>query len=116
MRHRKKQVKLGRKTDARHALLRRGVESLVIHGAIRTTSAKARAIRSLAEHLITVAKTGTLTAERRIRKELTDEKAVRSMMRNVGPKYRERMGGYTRTIHLPSRVNDGADMVRIELV
>ncbi len=116
MRHRKKKATLGREKAQRDALMRSLAESLVIHGSIRTTRAKARALRTVVEPLITMAKKGGLTERRRAMQVLYTDRAVKQLMDVVAPRYKERSGGYTRIIKLAPRANDAAQMVRIEFV
>jgi large subunit ribosomal protein L17 len=116
MRHRVKKFTLGRKRAQRKALMRNLAQSLVLHGAIRTTSAKAKALRTVVEPLITKAKRGTLADRRQIAKVLYTEESIRKIMNDIGPKYKERPGGYTRITKMGHRPTDGADVVRIELV
>lgn len=116
MRHKSKKFTLGRERNLRVALMRGLCESLIQHGSIRTTRAKARALRSSVERLITKARTGTLVASREARRVLYTDKAVNKLMKEVGPKYKDRNGGYTRIVKLAPRTNDAAAMVRIELV
>ncbi|PIT86570.1 MAG: 50S ribosomal protein L17 [Candidatus Magasanikbacteria bacterium CG10_big_fil_rev_8_21_14_0_10_43_6] len=116
MRHRVKKFTLGRKKAQRKALLRNLAQSLVLHGAIRTTSAKAKALRTVVEPLVTRARRGTLADRREIAKVLYTQDALRKMMDDIGPKYKERPGGYTRIIKVGHRPTDGADVVRIEFV
>lgn len=116
MRHRKKQIKLGRKQGECKALLRALAESFVLHGHIRTTEAKAKALRTIIEPLITKAKSNDVNAMRAIKKFLYTEKAIRKLVKEIGPKYQMRHGGYTRVTKLPARKNDAAKMARIELV
>jgi len=116
MRHKSKKFTLGRERYSRVALMRGLCESLILHGAIRTTRAKAHALRTVVEPLITKAKTGSLVANREARRILYTDVAVNKLMKEIGPKYVDRKGGYTRIIKLAPRVNDAASMVRIELV
>lgn len=116
MRHRKKKATLGRIAPQRKALMRSLADSLVLHGGIVTTKAKAKALRGVVEPLVTKAKTGTLAARREIIKVLYTDEAVKKIMDELGPKYKDRNGGYTRIIKLGTRINDGAEKVRIEFV
>lgn len=116
MRHNRKKVTLGRVIGPRRALLRGLAESFVLHGTMRTTKAKARALRGVVEPLVTKAKKGDLTARRAITRVLYTDAAINKMMKDIGPKYKERAGGYTRTTKLGPRTNDAAEMVRIEFV
>jgi len=116
MRHKKKKITLGREKAHREALLKNLAESLVLHGKIKTTLAKARALRTVIEPLITKAKSGTLSARRQLIKALFTEEVVNKLMTDLGPKYKERSGGYTRIIKLAPRDSDSAEIARIELV
>lgn len=116
MRHNKKKVTLGRKSAPRKALFRSLAEQLVLRESIRTTSAKAKALRRVVEPLVTKAKRGTLADRRQMSKVLYTQVAIKKMMEVLGPKYKERAGGYTRITKLGSRINDAAPMVRIEFV
>ena len=116
MRHNSKKFTLGREAGPRKSLMRNLTESLILHDSIKTTTAKAKALRRVAEPLITKARKNTLAARREALKVLYTEDAVKRLMEVVGPKYKERDGGYTRIIKLPNRKNDAAEMSRIELV
>jgi len=116
MRHNRKKVTLGRETGPRRALIRSLAENFVLHGAIRTTKAKARALRSVVEPLVTKAKRNDLAGRRAIVRVLYTDAAVKKMMNDIGPKYKDRTGGYTRMTKIAPRANDAAEMVRIEFV
>lgn len=116
MRHRKQQIKLGREQNARKALLRALAEGLVLHGHIRTTEAKAKALRTVIEPLITKAKSNDVNAMRAAKRFLYTETAIKKLVKEIAPKYQMRKGGYTRVVKLPRRKNDAAKMARIELV
>ena len=116
MRHNSKKVTLGRKSPQRKALMRGLAENLVLHESIKTTSAKAKALRGVVEPLVTKAKRGTLADRRAIMRVLYTEASIKKMMENLGPKYKERAGGYTRITKIGTRTNDAAQMVRIEFV
>lgn len=116
MRHNSTKVTLGRRTAERKALLRGLAENLVLHESIQTTSAKAKALRSVVEPLVTKAKRGTLADLRAIKSVLYTDAAVKKMMEKFGPHYKQRAGGYTRITKMGIRVNDAAPMVRIEFV
>ena len=116
MRHSNSVRKFGRTTDARRALLRSLAEALLTRGKIETTAAKAKELRSFVEKLITKTKTGTLAARRQAISVLGTEKRAKLLVDEVAPKYKERPGGYTRIIKLPSRQSDGSPMAIIELV
>ena len=116
MRHRKKNRKLGRVTRKRDALLRNLSDSLVVNGKIKTTLPKAKELRMFVEPLVTKAKKGTLTERRNLIKVLYTNSAVKKLMEEYGPKYKDRQGGYTRITKLGPRKNDGAEMAVIEFV
>ncbi len=108
--------KLGRPTDHRLALLRNQVTELLRHERIVTTEAKAKEVRGLAEKMITLAKRNDLSARRRALAFLYDKKVVRKLFNELGPRYSQRPGGYTRIIKLGPRQGDGARLVQLELV
>src|ERR671937_426090 len=86
------------------------------HERIRTTEAKAKALRPLAEHLITFAKRGDVHARRQVLKTVPDRDVVHKLFSEIAPRYAERSGGYTRILKLGQRPGDGAPMARIELI
>jgi large subunit ribosomal protein L17 len=86
------------------------------HGRIRTTEAKAKALRPLAEHLITFAKRGDVQARRQVLRTVPDRDVVHKLFSEIGPRYAERNGGYTRVLKLGQRKGDGASMALIELL
>lgn len=116
MRHRKKKIILGREAGPRKALMKNLAQSLILHGGIRTTAAKARAMRPYVERLVTTAKSGTIAARRSAKSKLFTETAVKKLFTDVAPKYKERAGGYTRIIKLGRRASDAGETVRIEFV
>jgi large subunit ribosomal protein L17 len=117
MRHRKQQTtRLGRGMGARQALLRSVAASLVLHERIRTTAARARAVRPFVERCITLSRTNGIPARRTLLATLGHQRAVRKLLEVVGPRYRTRAGGYTRTIPLGNRKGDHAPEVLLELV
>lgn len=116
MRHLKKKVTLDRKSAPRRALLNNLAESLILHERIKTTKAKAKAVSGYTEKLITKAKKQTLAGRREIMKDLYTENAVKKLMEVLGPRYKDRKGGYTRVTTLKNRVGDGALEAMIELV
>ena len=116
MRHNKKKKTLGRENAPREAMIKNLAESLILHGSIKTTKAKARVLRSFVEPLVTKAKKGDLTARRILIKELFTDKAVNKLLNVLAPNYKDRKGGYTRIIKTGYRANDAAEMVRIEFV
>jgi len=121
MRHQRKTVKLGRTAEHRDALLANQACSLIEHGRIKTTLAKAKAVRPLAEKMITLAKRGDLHARRRALALLHNNsqrvaQAVVKLFTEVGPRSANRNGGYTRIIKLGPRPSDSAPMAFIEWV
>jgi len=116
MRHQKKKVTLDRARAPRMALLRNLAESLVLNERITTTKAKARATRSLVERLVTKAKVNSLAVRRDLMGTLYTKKAIDKLLSELGPRYVERKGGYTRIITLKNRVGDGAEEALIEFV
>lgn len=116
MRHRKKTVKLGRTTAHRDALLANQVCSLIEHKRIKTTLAKAKAVRPLAEKMVTLGKRGDLHARRLAAGTLGQKDAVKKLFSEIAPRAAERKGGYTRIIKLGPRQSDSAPMAYIEWV
>jgi large subunit ribosomal protein L17 len=117
MRHRKKGKILDRKIGPRKALLRNLAASLIIYEKIKTTRAKAKAVRPIVEKLITKGKRGTtLEIRRELLKYLYLKNAVRKILEDLGPRYKNRPGGYTRIVNLGRRQGDGGEIVQIELV
>ncbi len=116
MRHRLSGRKLGRPTAHRMSMLRTGVTDLLRHESVKTTEAKAKEIRRLAEKTITRGKKGDLHNRRMAAAFLTDESVVRKLFDELGPRYEDRNGGYTRIIKLGMRKGDAAEMALIELV
>jgi large subunit ribosomal protein L17 len=116
MRHQKKTVKLGRSQAHRDALLSNQVCSLIIHQRIRTTLAKAKAARPLAEKMVTLGKKGTLHARRTATAYLHQPAAVKKLFDEIVPRSATRAGGYTRIIKLGPRKSDSAPMAVLEWV
>ena len=116
MRHRVGHRKLGRVTPHRMALLRNLATALFERERIRTTLMKAKELRPYAEKLITKAKRGDLAARREVLKDIPDRDVVARLFTEIGPRFAERRGGYTRIMKLGQRAGDGAPMARIELV
>ena len=108
--------KLGRNSGARKALFKSLLTSFFRHGRIETTEAKAKEIRGMADHLITLAKKGDLSARRQAIARLLDEDVVRKLFNEVAGKYTDRHGGYTRIMKIGPRRGDAAPMAIIELV
>lgn len=123
MRHRIAGKKLGRDKDERTALRRNLVKQLFEHERIRTTHAKAVAVRGQAERLITLAKTSSdksvaekVHARRLAAARLSDPEAVKKLFDDIAPRFGDRPGGYTRIVKLGPRLGDAAEMVLLELV
>jgi large subunit ribosomal protein L17 len=116
MRHRKKGRLLNRTAEHRNAMLRNMASSLFRHGRIETTEAKAKDLRTFAEPLITKAKRGDLHARRLVARKIIEPEVVAKLFDEIGPRYSERAGGYTRVLKLGHRSGDGADLAIIELV
>ncbi|PYX29087.1 MAG: 50S ribosomal protein L17 [Acidobacteria bacterium] len=116
MRHQKKTVRLGRKADHRKALLANQVCSLIEHRRIKTTLAKAKAVRPIAEKMVTLGKNGSIHARRMAFATLRHKDAVKKLFDEIAPASTERNGGYTRIIRLGPRQSDSASMALIEWV
>ena len=116
MRHKKDVKKLGRNSKARKALLRNLVTSLIKEKKIKTTLAKAKELRRLAEHLITFAKRGDLSARRHVSRFITEKGVVKELFEEVTPKFIGRNGGYTRIVKIGTRSGDAAQMAFVELL
>ena len=116
MRHQKKTVKLGRTAEHRKALLANQVCSLIEHQRIRTTLAKAKAVRPLAEKMVTLGKKGSLHARRTALATLRQADAVKKLFDDIAPRSADRNGGYTRIIKLGARKSDSAPVAFIEWV
>lgn len=115
MRHRKRGRKFKKSKGQRKALFYNLVSSLIIKEKIATTEAKAKELRSFAEKAITKAKKNTLANRRSLFKFFSD-KVVRKLFQELGPRYKNRCGGYTRVIKIVPRKSDGAKMAVIELI
>ena len=116
MRHRKKTVKLGRTSAHRNELLANLVCGLIEHRRIKTTLAKAKAARVLAEKMITLGKKGTLAARRQAIATLKQEQLVRVLFDEIAPGFKDRSGGYTRILKLGRRISDSSQMALLEWV
>ncbi len=116
MRHRKKNKILDRAKGPRELMLRNLASSLILYEKVKTTKAKAQAVRPLVEKMIHSAKAGDLQARRGLIKVLLQKNAVKKGMEVLGKRYHDRQGGYTRIIKLGDRKGDGAQIVQIELV
>jgi len=116
MRHLVKGKKLRRNTAHRKALLRNLVTSFLEKERMRTTLAKAKAAKPLAEKMITLARQDTLQARRRALKFIYKKPVVRKLFEELGPRFSERPGGYTRIVKIGPRSGDGAEMAYLELI
>jgi len=108
--------KLSRNTSHRKALLDNLVRAVILKESIRTTTPKAKEARKLVERVITKARLGTLAARRVVHKTVRDQAALARLFETIGPRFKERPGGYTRIIHVENRVGDNAPMSILELV
>jgi len=116
MRHRKKIAKLGRKPDARKRMLRNLVTSLIMEERVRTSLARAKAARSAAEKIITRGRKDSVHARRLVAGRVYGSKAVQKVFEELGPRYADRSGGYTRILKLGPRKGDAAEEVILEFV
>lgn len=116
MRHRESGRKLNRNSSHRRALFRNMTVSLVRHEAIKTTVPKAKELRRVAEPLVTLAKTDSVARRRLAYARLRDRVAVTKLFNELGPRYRDRPGGYLRILKCGYRVGDKAPMAIVELV
>lgn len=108
--------KLGRTSDHRKAMLRAMVTFLLENGRIETTVTRAKEVRSMAEKMITIAKTNDLHSKRQVLAYVTKEDVVKKLFDEVAPKYADVNGGYTRIVKIGPRRGDAAEMAVIELV
>lgn len=116
MRHRCRVPQLGKPADQRKALLRALTTELLRHGRITTTKTRAKAVRSEADRMITLAKDGSLAARRQAMGYIYDKQLVHALFEKAADRYGNREGGYTRILRTVSRRGDNADMAIIELV
>ena len=116
MRHRNYGRKLSRKTEHRRSLLRNLVTSLILEERIETTVPKAKAMRPIAEKMITLGKRGDLAARRQAHAYLMTKAAVDRLFETVGPRFGDREGGYTRMVRGGWQKGDGADKAFVELL
>ncbi|MFH1067049.1 MAG: 50S ribosomal protein L17 [bacterium] len=116
MRHLKRTVKLGRTSQHRDSMLACMACSLIQHGRITTTLAKAKALRPVAEKIVTLGKKGALHHRRLAVAKLGQESAVKKLFAEIAPRFKERTGGYTRILKLGWRPSDAAAMALIEWV
>jgi large subunit ribosomal protein L17 len=116
MRHRKAGRQLRRTSEQKLALMRNLATSLIEHGAIETTEAKAKELRPFVERLITKARSGTLHDRRLAGRHIQKREAADKLFQEIGPRFASRPGGYTRILKTRHRKGDGAELARIELV
>lgn len=116
MRHQKSGRKLNRSSSHRRAMFRNMATSLLQHERIQTTDAKAKEVRRVAERLITIAKRGGLANRRLAHRTVRDQEVLAKLFEEIGPRYSERPGGYTRILKMGHRRGDNASLSLIELV
>jgi large subunit ribosomal protein L17 len=116
MRHGMVSRRFDRPIGYRQMMFRNLVTEILDHEKIKTTEAKAKAVRGMTEKMITLAKAGDLAARRQALAFITDDKVTEKLFKELGPRYTERHGGYTRIIKIGIRQGDGAEIVQIELV
>jgi large subunit ribosomal protein L17 len=116
MRHRKKGKVLDRAKAPREALLRNLAASVILYEKVKTTEAKAKAVKPMVERAITTGKKPSLAARRNLMRIFYTEHPVKKILEVLGPRYATRPGGYTRIVKLGTRQGDGANVVQIELV
>ena len=116
MRHKKNKRKLGRTTAHRKAMLNNMVRNLLINETITTTIIKAKETRKVAEKVITLMKEDSLVNKRAVYKVLQDHKLTSLLFKEIGPRFKNRTGGYTRITRLDTRPGDGAKMAILSLV
>ena len=116
MRHGVKAGRFDRPTGYRQLMFRNLVTEILDHEKIRTTEPKAKAVRNMAEKMITLAKAGDLNSRRQALSFILDKRVTDKLFAELGPRYAERHGGYTRILKLGMRMGDGASMVQIELI
>ncbi len=116
MRHNNAKNNLGRKSAHRKAMLSNMASSLILHKRIKTTAAKAKALRGFIEPILTKSKEDSTSSRRLAFSYLQDKNAVTALFREVSPKITDRPGGYTRILKIGTRVGDAAEMCYIELV
>jgi large subunit ribosomal protein L17 len=116
VRHHRAGKKLGRDSAHRRALYANLASALIEHGRIQTTEAKAKAVKPIAEQMITLGRRGDLAARRQATAYLRSNDVVQKLFSDVGPRFSDRPGGYSRIVKLGPRYGDAAEMVYLELV
>ena len=116
MRHRKKGKTLGRKKAPREAMLRNLATSVVLYERIKTTEAKAKAIKPIVERFVTASRDNSLHTRRKLLSFFYDENAVKKLLDDLGPRFKDTPGGYMRITKLARRHGDNARVVQLEFV
>ena len=116
MRHQNSGRKLNMSATHRKAMFRNMATSLLIHEKIRTTLPRAKELRRRVERLITLGRRGDLHARRLVMRDIKDRKAVARLFDDIGPRFTERPGGYTRIVRIGLRTGDAAQIAQIELM
>ena len=116
MRHHRAGKKLGRDSAHRKALYANLAGALIEHGRIKTTEAKAKAVKPIAEQMITLGRRGDIHSRRQATAYLRSQDVVHKLFSEVAPRFADRPGGYTRMVKLMPRKSDGAPMGQVELV
>jgi large subunit ribosomal protein L17 len=116
MRHNRTHKKLGRTSAHRQALFRNQMASLIEHERIVTTLAKAKAVRPLAERLVTQGKRDTVHARRLVGRYVADRDLIQKLFQKIAPRFAEREGGYLRIVRLGPRFGDGGEKAVLEFV
>lgn len=115
MRHQKRNKKLNRSTKHRKALFKNLIQALILHEKIKTSEAKAKAIKPLMDHLISKAKKSGLHVRRQIMAFLSNKEAAFKLIDEVAPRFKEQIGGFTKLARLGNRKGDNTMMMEIEL-
>jgi large subunit ribosomal protein L17 len=116
VRHRKSGRKLGRDASHLKALFATLTAALIEHGRIKTTVAKAKEVRPIAEQMITLGRRGGVHSRRQALKFLRSQDVVHKLFSDVGPRFKDREGGYSRIVRIGPRLGDAAEMAYLELV
>lgn len=116
MRHRHKGKTLDRKAQPRNLMLRNLASSLILYEKVTTTDARAKSVKSLVERLISLGRKGDLAARRELLRVLPVKNSVIKIIEDLGPRYKNRAGGYIRITKLSRRLGDNAKTMRLELI
>ena len=116
MRHQRKGKKLGRDSAHRKALYANLAGALIEHGRIKTTEAKAKAVKPIAEKMVTLGRRGDLAARRQALAYLRSQEVVHQLFAEVAPRFTDRPGGYSRIVKIGPRFGDAAEMVYLEFI